>query len=204
MNMQAAAHLLTRERPRQGLAPPFLGELALETSRVHEICGSARRMLALMIAARMEGPIFWVSPAWNPDRLNPDGISHIVNPGRFTFVEPERAHDLLWCCEEVLRTGAVPLLVGDLPGPPALTPIRRLHLAAETGAARGLSPLGLLLTPGDGGAAGVESRWRMDPTPPKDADSGHWTLQRLRARALPPRRWAVNHDRQTHHSLTVN
>ncbi|MEL6549801.1 MAG: hypothetical protein AAFQ54_06080 [Pseudomonadota bacterium] len=188
-----AAHLLTRERPRsdnaRGRTPPFLGELALETARVHELCGSARRTLALMIAAAMEGPVFWVAPAWHADRLNPDGISDFINPGRLTFVEPSRAPDLLWCCEEVLRTGAVPLLVGDLPGPPALTPIRRLHLAAETGAARGHAPLGLLLTPGEGGAAGVETRWHMAPTAEAAAP---WHLTRLRARAAPPRHWSVS------------
>lgn len=188
-----AAHLLTRERPRNGLAPPFLGELALETSRVHEVCGAARRTLALMVAAQMEGPVYWVSPAWNVDRLNPDGVSDFMDPGRLTFVEPSRAPDLLWCCEEVLRTGAVPLLVADLPGPPALTPIRRLHLAAETGATRANAPLGLLLTPGEGGAAGVETRWRMEPTPER---ASYWRLTRMRARALPPQDWAVNKRRE--------
>lgn len=183
-----AAHLLTRERPRHGLTPPFLGGLSLETSRVHEICGPARRTLALMVAAALDGPVFWVSPAWNVDRLNPDGVSEFINPGRLTFLEPERAPDLLWCCEEVLRTGAVPLLVGGLPGPPALTPVRRLHLAAETGAARGEAPLGLLLTPGDGGASGVETRWHMAPS---NAPS-HWHLTRLRARAEPPKHWSVD------------
>ncbi|MEL6689653.1 MAG: hypothetical protein AAFP28_04975 [Pseudomonadota bacterium] len=189
----AAAHILTRERPRNGLAPPFLGDLALETSRVHEICGAARRTLALMVAAQMEGPVYWVSPSWNVDRLNPEGVSDFIDPGRLTFLEPSRAHDLLWCCEEVLRTGAVPLLVADLPGPPALTPVRRLHLAAETGAARANPPLGLLLTPGEGGAAGVESRWQMSPTSDKAA---HWQLTRQRARALPPRSWAVSKRRE--------
>jgi len=141
-----------------------------------------------MVAAALDGPVFWVSPAWNVDRLNPDGVSEFINPGRLTFLEPERAPDLLWCCEEVLRTGAVPLLVGGLPGPPALTPVRRLHLAAETGAARGEAPLGLLLTPGDGGASGVETRWHMAPS---NAPS-HWHLTRLRARAEPPKHWSVD------------
>ncbi|MEO1798365.1 MAG: hypothetical protein AAFR53_15345 [Pseudomonadota bacterium] len=205
MNMNAAAaHLLTRDRPRSekpgGLAPPFLGDLALETARVHELCGAARRTLALMVAAAMEGPVFWVSPKWNVDRLHAEGVADFINPGRLTFVEPERANDLLWCCEEVLRTGAVPLLVGDLPGPPALTPIRRLHLAAETGATRANAPLGLLLTPGAGGALGVETRWRLDPV----AEGGHWHLERLRARAVPPKRWSVDKERRLAPALTAS
>ncbi|MEL6913470.1 MAG: hypothetical protein AAFP13_03110 [Pseudomonadota bacterium] len=193
----SAAHLLTRDRTRPDrpgrCTPPVLGALTLETARVHELCGPARRTLALMVAAVLEGPVFWVAPAWHADRLNPEGVSEFIDPGRLTFVEPSRAPDLLWCCEEVLRTGAVPLLVGDLPGPPALTPVRRLHLAAETGAARGHAPLGLLLTPGEGGAAGVETRWHMAPTAEEAAP---WHLTRLRARAAPPKHWSVNPARQ--------
>ena len=184
---QAAAHLLPRDSARARahgrVTPPVMGALELEMARVHEICGAARRTMALMIAAALEGPVFWVSPAWNIDRLHAEGVSQFINPGRLTFGEPERAPDLLWCCDEVLRSGAVPLLVGDLPGPPALTPIRRLHLAAETGASRATAPLGLLLTPGEGGAAGVETRWHMAPT----TESGHWHLSRLRARTAPPK-----------------
>ncbi|MEM6478121.1 MAG: hypothetical protein AAF841_05350 [Pseudomonadota bacterium] len=188
----SAAHLLTRDRPRAQLARPFLGDLTLETARAHEICGPARRTLALIIAASLEGPVFWISPAWNVNRLNPEGVDGFINPGRLTFIEPERAADLLWCCEEVLRAGVVPLVVGDLPGPPALTPVRRLHLAAETGAARGVAPLCLLLSPGEGGAAGIETRWHMAPR----AEAPHWHLKRLRARALAPKEWGVSRQRE--------
>jgi protein ImuA len=68
--------------------------------------------------------------------------------------------------------------------------VRRLHLAAQSGAELGkCRPLGLLLTPGDGGAAGVETRYRMDPA--HTPDSPRWRLDRLRARMAPPKSWQL-------------
>ncbi len=183
--------LLTRRsshRTRPALT--VLGEMALTPARLHELCGPARHMLALLVAAATRGPVFWIAPDWAGDRLNPDGMVALAGPERFTFLSPRQPIDLLWCLEEVLRTGAVPLAVAELPGLPTLTQVRRLHLAAETGAGEGRgAPLGLILTSGDGGAPGVESRWHMAPahTPRTRA----WTLARRRARTLPPAGWTV-------------
>lgn len=218
---QTAAHLLTRQTARASDVVPISvsvwPDMQLAKGRVHELCGPTRRRLALYVAHVMDGPVFWVMPAWQPDHLCAQGIIPFLNPGRITFVRPHNAIDLLWCLEEVLRTGAVPLVVGDLPAPPALTPVRRLQLAAETGASRAVAPLGLLLSPGDGGAAGVETRWHMTPEHPADLPppldpcedrniSGldallsdplldptyaPQALTRLRARALPPRTWRL-------------
>lgn len=185
-----ARHLLTGSRHRMAEQDgvQFLGRLEMARGRVHEICGPARRTLALLAAAATQGEVFWIAPAWVSDRLHGDGIAGFVEPGRIVFVTPRQTGDLLWCVEEALRSGAVPLVVADLPEPPALTPIRRLHLAAEAGAARETAPLGLILTP-EGAAPGVESRWAFRQ------DAKGWQLERQRSRMAPPRTWQVDVDR---------
>ena len=134
--------------------------------------------------------MFWITPAWLPDRLHAPAVSRWIDPGRLVFLDAKRPEDLLWTMEEALRSGTVPLVVADLPEPPALTPVRRLHLAAETGAGTGAAPIGLLLTPGDGGAPGIETRWTMAPAHAAEGRTA-WRLGRLRARTLPPKQWDV-------------
>ena len=205
MARHIAPHLLERSARHPAGCPAsktvqghtLLGDLTLAPGRVHEFCGPARRSLALTlargVARRVAGPVFWIAPRWTPDRLNPEGVLSFIDPGRLVFVTPRRAEDLLWSMEEVLRAGVIPLVVADLPAPPALTPVRRLQLAAESGAAEGrLVPMGLLLTPGRGGAAGAESRWEMTPrhTGTTRADMA-WELHRRRARTAPEAAWTV-------------
>lgn len=183
----SAAHLLTSQTHRRRGPTPLrvLPDLAFERGRVHEICGASRRVLALATGGMTEGPVLWIRPSWEQTRINPDGMLRLIDPGRLIFLDAVRQDDLLWSMEEALRSGGLALVVAELPSPPALTPVRRLHLAAERGVEAGGAPLGLLLTPDDGGAAGVETRWRM--TPAHECQNVEaWRLTRLRARALPP------------------
>ncbi|MEO8242856.1 MAG: hypothetical protein ABI832_11110 [bacterium] len=186
--------------PEQPL-PGGLG-LTLLRGRVHEICGPARVTLAALILGASSGPVIWVSPGWLTERVYPPGLRDLADPGRIIFARARRPEDVLWAVEEALRSGAAPIVLADLPAPPALTPVRRLHLACEAGAEaarnRGRTPpLGLLLTPEDGGAQGVESRWQMQAAPSGSTlleSHSAWTLRRLRARMTPPAEWRLISD----------
>ncbi|WP_299590571.1 hypothetical protein [uncultured Tateyamaria sp.] len=169
---------------------PETDQHRLALGRVHEACGPARHRLALWLAAQSTGAVVWITPDWSRDQISACGMMPFVDPARLILVQPDRADDVLWSMEEALRSGTVSLVVADLPGLPALTPVRRMHLAAEYGGTgKGGAPLGLLLTPGMGGAQGVESRWHLAPD--HQGTPGAWTLTRLRARTAPQHAWHV-------------
>lgn len=196
-------HLLThtRQRLNQPATLPFLGSLTLSMGRCHEFCGTARHTLAMMLAKTMEGPVFWISPGWVTEQLNPHGMVPFADPRRFTFVTPAKTEDLQWSMEEVLRSGAVPLVVVEMADPPALTPVRRMHLAAETDVKTGkCRPVGIILTTVQGGAQGVESRWRMDGSYTETGRS--WSLTRQRSRTEPVKSWQVT-QQETGFGLTA-
>lgn len=210
--MSNLAHPLLARGPvrkRPGLALlPDLEEAQLPFGRVHEGCGIARYTLALWLAAQTQGPVIWIAPSWLPHRLNPDGFAPLLDPARLMLAQATRPEDILWSVEEVLRSGIVALTVADLPGLPSLTQVRRMHLAAEqggqkTGAGPGHAPLALLLTPGEGGCAGVETRWHLAPQhgrhlkepaappPTPHAYRTAWRLTRLRARTAAHKHWTL-------------
>ena len=179
----------------------FAAGAGLARGRAHEVTGPARLVFALYLARRMAGPVLWLQLAWTRDRLNGDGVEPIFDPCRLVIGRGRGAIDMLWCAEEALRSGLMPLVVAELPAPPTLTAVRRLHLAAEAGAeaqreAGGPAPLVLLLTPEPGGTAGVETRWRLAPAPGWAVDGApRWQLRRLRARMAPEAVWEMALDR---------
>lgn len=168
--------------PAIDLAPELAPELApgagIAIGRVHEICGPARRMLAVLIAGRAGGAAIWIGQHHRPEVLHPHGCAAMLAPERLLRVICRNRTEALWAAEEALRAGIGGCVAVDLDDPPALTPVRRLQLAAEAG---GRITTALLLTPEEGGAAGVESRWHAAPDP-----AGGWRLRRLRARMAPP------------------
>lgn len=203
--MSLSASSLAPTRPEYplpgGIRPGLL------RGRVHEICGPSRIALTLMLLQLGDGPVIWVMPAWLPERPYPCGLRDFIHPGRLIFARARRPEDIQWAGEEALRAGAAPVVVIETPSPPALTPVRRLHLAAGAGAeaahhAARPAPIGLILTVGDGGAQGVESRWHMGPAPSVsgllDEDGTRWRIARRRARTAPVADWALHRDPRGH------
>jgi protein ImuA len=199
--------MLLPSRPTSRLSPTDLALPAgispgLARARAHEICGPSRVALALLLLSGCEGPVIWVAPSWLPERLHACGIADYLHPGRLVFAQARRHEDLQWSAEEALRSGAATVVVLEMPRPPGLTAVRRLHLAAQTGAEAahhatlGPAPLALVLCAGDGGAQGVETRWHMRPVPATytlTEDSGPaWLLERRRARTAPVAAWRLS------------
>lgn len=168
-------------------APLVLGPgVEFARGRVHELCGPARRTLALMLAGAAEGTVLWIAPEGAARALNPAGMAGLCAPERLILAAAQPDREVLWCLEEALQSGAVPLVVAELAAPPGLTPMRRLQLAAE---ASGRAPIGLILTPEAGGAPGAESRWHLAPAHAEG--QSRWRLERRRARMSPPAAWLL-------------
>lgn len=170
-------------------------------ARAHELCGPARLSLAVLILGQCRGAVVWILPAWRADKPYACGLSDHMAPDRLLLAQVRREEDLQWCAEEALRSGAAPAVVVEMPKLPDLTAVRRLHLAAQVGAeaaaktGAGTPPLCLILTAGDGGAQGVETRWHMRATALGSAPAGEgesaWRLERRRARTAPVAAWAL-------------
>ncbi len=171
-------------------------DLRLLRGRAHEVQGGARRTFAALVAARLSGPVLWIRSTRASERLMGDGLAAFFEPARLIIAEARGQTDALWAAEEGLRAGVAPLVVAELAAPPTLTPVRRLHLAAEAGGeVAAAPPLALLILPEAGGAPGVESRWRLDPAPGWARDGRpRWRLARLRARPEPPAAWEMRID----------
>ncbi|SDZ79110.1 hypothetical protein [Rubrimonas cliftonensis] len=203
--------MIRRRLPMLSLAgpgAPMAGAPALALGRAHEVAGPGRRAFAAMVAGALSGPVLWVRGPWREERLNPEGLRPFFNPARLVTVEAPSAIEALWAAEEALRSGAAPLVALEPAAPPALTPVRRLQLAAEAGGAldadpgreardgAGRAPLCLILLPEGGAAAAVETRWWIDPAPGWAAGQAgaaegpaRWRLRLLRDKGGPPGAW---------------
>ena len=136
--------------------------------RVHEVGGAAAHGFALVQAGMQagaqagagaaSGPVVYICPAHETDRLLPSGIARLLPPARLLRVQAAGEADLLWATEEALRSGAVGFVIATPQKPLSLTAGRRLQLAAEAGRSTGL----LIIRDGMGSNA-AQTRWHCAP-----------------------------------------
>ena len=154
---------------------------ALMTARVHEAVGTGRRAFALALAGQLSGPVLWIHDAARTNPLYPPGLAEILDPARLVLANATGITALLQVTDEALRSGAVPLVVTELPQAPDLTASRRLQLAAGTGGGRGLCliPEGRLCT------NAAETRWMCMPMPGIGTGGQQWeALKNKRGRLI--------------------
>jgi protein ImuA len=159
-----------------------LGARGLDPEAVHEVkpatgsagaCAAAlaftlrlaaRRLKHIQASSRRMARILWCWPErWRYEmgHLYGAGLERLgLDPRALLIVETARKADALWALEEGLKSASLALAVGVLDDV-ALTPARRLALAAAEGA----TPC-LLLTSARAAATGATAtRWRIGPAP---------------------------------------
>ena len=83
----------------------------------------------ILQAGRMAGPVLWVMAARERERLCPAGLAAQFDPARLVIARPTGRLGVLQVMEEALRSGALPLVIGELDRATDLTQSRRLQLA---------------------------------------------------------------------------
>ncbi len=150
----------------------FRQAFPLRAARVHEVCGPAATAFAAVTCAQGGGGVLWIRESWQPEALNPVGLSAFFDPARLLVAQPANHIDALAVAEEALREGVLSHVVAEISRPLDLREGRRLQLAAKAG-----QTTGLCLIPEGMGSNAAETRWRCAPV--FDAAAGDdSTLQR--------------------------
>ena len=161
---------------------------------VHECLGSGAAVWAILLAARLEGPVLWcLNDTRCEDPYGPGLAALGLDPSRLTLARCRNPKEMLWVMEEGLRSSAPATVIAEPEADIGLIESRRLQLAAEAG-----GTLGLIL-PTEGGAgrlvpSAVTSRWQVDPQP---GGGWHVVLHRCRGAAIAGNEWKVRRDDAT-------
>jgi protein ImuA len=173
----------------------------LARGAVHEIWeagpsgehGASAVLFAAGLAARLGGPVLWCLR--RRDLFAPGLSAAGLHPDRILFVETWHEADVLPVLEEGLRGGGLAAVVGEV-ARFALTPSRRLQLAAERSGVTAL-----VLRRWRAAALGAEptaaaTRWRVTPAsssplPAPGVGRARWHVELLRCRGAEPRSWLL-------------
>ena len=155
------------------MQPDLQDRFPLRRTRVHEVCGSGAFAFAAAAAAQDRGDVLWVRRVWQPEMVNPVGLSAFFDPARLLIAQTRDQNEGLSVTEEALADGAVALVIVETDRPLDLRQGRRLQLAAKAG-----KSTGLCLIPEGMGSNAAETRWRCVPVFDAAAPSSDSTLMR--------------------------
>jgi protein ImuA len=169
------------------------GGLAL--GALHEVAGggngaldgAAAALFAAGILARTQGPVLWCASS---DLFAPALAQVGLHPDRVIYAEPSSDKAILACMEEGLRHGGLAGVVGEI-GRLAMTPSRRLQLAAETSGTLAIA-IRRWRRPAEaadfGQPTASTTRWRISalpasPLPVPGVGRPRWFVELIRAKA---------------------
>tara|TARA_A100001011_G_scaffold166138_1_gene174854 strand:+ start:26 stop:700 length:675 start_codon:yes stop_codon:yes gene_type:complete len=179
----------------------FAPNIYLKIGRIHEICGPAKTRVAILVGAKTKGLIVWIRPDWENSIINTDSISNWFSPNQLLLINAKNKNDILFATEEVLRSGLSEVTITELPVIPSALQMRRIRLAITSGVKLNNTkkPLGLILSPNEGGATNIESRWYASTLPcwynltnkENDTLNQKWYLKRLFSKTDPIKQWSI-------------
>ena len=179
----------------------FAPNIYLKIGKIHEICGPAKIRIATLVSAKTKGLIVWIRPNWENSTINTDGISDWFSPNQLLLINAKSKNDLLFATEEVLRSGISEVTITELPVIPSALQMRRIRLAINSGIKLNNTkkPLSLILSPNEGGATNIESRWYASTlacwhslaNEENSALEQKWYIKRLFSKTDPIKEWSI-------------
>ncbi len=180
------------------MSPQLFDQFPPRVSRCHEVCGAGGVCFAAIVCGLADNPSFWISEAWQPERLNPAGLATFCDPRKLVFAECKDHLEVLDASEEALRSGAVSVVVSQLSKPLDFRQGRRLNLAAEAG-----KSTGVFLIPEGMGSNAAETRWQCAPIfDPLDSTLQRWELIKNKSGTLAA--WTVRWDAEKRRVIVVS
>jgi protein ImuA len=191
------------ERVARGVLPFGVPEIdaclpvgGLALGALHEVAGggngaldgAAAALFAAGILARTQGPVLWC--AGRRDLFAPALALAGLHPDRVIYAEAGSEKAILACFEEGLRHGELAGVVAEV-ARLAMTPSRRLQLAAETSGTIGIA-IRRWRRPAEaadfGQPTASTTRWRVTavptmPLPVPGVGRPRWLVELIRARA---------------------
>ena len=168
----------------------------LSLGALHEVAGggngaldgAAAALFAAGILARTQGPVLWCVS--RRDLFAPALAQAGLHPDRVIYAEAGSDKAILACFEEGLRHGGLAGVVGEI-GRLAMTPSRRLQLAAESSGTIGIA-IRRWRRPAEaadfGQPTASTTRWRVtalpaSPLPVPGVGRPRWLVELIRAKA---------------------